>query len=375
MDDAPSGPLAGIRVVEMATVVAGPGIGRYFADYGADVVKIEPPGGDSTRRMGWGDPDDDSFFWKLIARNKRTSTIDLRDPEGLRRATELISGADLLVENMRPGKLESLGLAPDTLRAENPRLVVVRVSGFGQTGPYAGKPGFATLAEALSGLSAITGEADGPPLLPPIAITDELTAVVGAFASLVALRHADRTGEGQDVDVNLLESMFQMMGPLVSAFAHQGYLQPRLGSGIPYSVPRGTYRCRDGRWVAISSSADSVARRVLGLLGHGDDERFATFGDRLRNRDELEALMAEWVGERDFDVVVSEFERVDAAIAPILDMRDIFTDPHFAARDSIIDVDGITMQGLVARFSRTPGSVRHAGRPESTEEVEWLDRP
>ncbi len=358
----------------MATVVAGPGIGRYFADYGADVIKIEPPGGDSTRRMGWADPGDDSFFWKLIARNKRTVTIDLRDPDGLRRATDLISGADLLVENMRPGKLEALGLAPDTLRTSNPRLVVVRVSGFGQTGPYAAKPGFATLAEALSGLSAITGEADGPPLLPPIAITDELTAVVGAFASMVALRHAGRTGEGQDVDVNLLESMFQMMGPLVSAYAHQGYLQPRLGSGIPYSVPRGTYRCRDGRWVAISSSADSVARRVLGLLGHADDDRFATFGDRLRNRDELESLMVSWVGERDYDVVVAEFERVDAAIAPVLEMSDIFADPHFEARDSIVDVDGVSMQGLVARFSKTPGAVRHAGPAQSTAPVDWLDR-
>jgi len=270
MAEAAAGPLAGVRVVELATVVAGPGSGKYLADFGASVVKVESPSGDPTRRMGWTGPAErDSYFWKLLNRNKQVITLDLKSTDGRKSLWALLADADVLIENMRPGKLEALGFAIDELLRHNPRLVILRISGFGQDGPYAQHPGFATVAEALSGFSGLLGEPDGPPLLPPIALTDEVTALAGAFAVLAALRHAERTGEGQVVDVNLLESMFQIMGPLVSAYAHLGYLQPRLGSGIPYTVPRGTYRCADGKWVAISASADSVARRLLDL---GSDE-------------------------------------------------------------------------------------------------------
>lgn len=358
------GPLAGVKVVELATVVAGPGAGKYLADFGADVIKVESPGGDPTRRMGWTGPNEkDSYFWKLVNRNKRSMVLDLKASGGKDALWALIADADILIENMRPGKLDQLGFTADEMLRRNPKIVILRVSGFGQDGPYAHRPGFATIAEALSGFSDILGEPGGQPLLPPIAVTDEVTALVGAFASMLALRHAEKTGEGQVVDVNLLESMFQIMGPLVSAYAHMGYLQPRLGSGIPYTVPRGTYKTSDGHWVAVSSSADSVAQRVLELIGLAGDPRFATFQARTANREELEATMRAWVNARPFDEVMREFNRVDAAIAPVLDMKGIFADEHYRARGMITEVDGVAMQNVVARLSKTPGAVRHVGKP------------
>src|SRR4051794_12150932 len=245
----PDGPLADLRVIDCATLIAAPGCARYLADFGADVIKVERPGhGDGSRGLGWRDPRDGvTLFWKLVSRNKRTVELDLKTDEGRAAMLDLCAGANVLVENFRPGTLERLGLGPDALLARNPKLVITRVSGFGQTGPYAQRPGFATLAEAMSGFAAINGEPDGPPLLPPVALTDEITAMAAAFATMVAVH----SGVGQVVDVNLLESLFQIMGPLISAYEVLGYQQPRLGSGIPYSVPRGTYRCGDGAWVAV----------------------------------------------------------------------------------------------------------------------------
>ena len=355
--------LEGVKVVELATVVAGPGAGRYLADFGAEVIKVEAPGGDPTRRMGWVKPGEaDSYFWKLVNRNKRIISLDLKGDAGKAALWKLLEDASVLIENMRPGKLEALGFTPEELLRINPKLVILRVSGFGQTGPYALHPGFATIAEALSGFAGLLGEEGGPPLLPPIAVTDEVTALVGAFSTMVALRHAERTGEGQVIDVNLLTSMFQIMGPLPSAYAHMDYLQPRLGSGIPYTVPRGTYRCADGVWVAISSSADSVAKRVLDLIELGNDPRFETFQARSRNRIELEKAVADWVAARSSEEVLREFRRVDAAIAKVLDMKDIFADPHYKARNMIVDVGGVTMQNVVADLSKTPGQLKHPGK-------------
>jgi crotonobetainyl-CoA:carnitine CoA-transferase CaiB-like acyl-CoA transferase len=363
----------------MATVLAGPGVARYLADFGADVVKVESPAGDGTRRMGWIDPrDGESFMWKLLGRGKRAAVIDLKQPDGLEAMRKLIDGADVLIENFRPGTLERLGLDPDELLERNPRLVVLRITGFGQDGPYSGRPGFATMAEAMSGFAAINGEPDGAPLLPPIALTDEVTALAGAFSVMVAIHHRDRTGEGQVVDINLLETMLQLMGALPSANAHLGYLQPRLGSGIPYTVPRGTYQCADGRWIAISTSAESIARRVMDLLGVGDDPRFATFDGRVEHRAELDRIVAEWVGARTSAEVLAAFEAAHAAIAPVYSMADLLADPHLEARGAMVDVDGVRMQGLLARLSKTPGAVRHAGRSlgadtESVLEDLWGD--
>src|SRR5690348_10563544 len=331
-----------LRVVDMATVFAGPGTARHLADFGASVVKVEAPAGDGVRRMGWFPPEGgDSYTWKLLGRGKRCVVIDLKTTDGLDAMLRLVDGADVLIENFRPGTIERLGLGPSVLHARNPGLVLLRVTGFGQDGPYAQRPGFATMAEAMSGFAAINGEPDGPPLLPPIALTDEVTALAGAFAVMVALRHRDRTGEGQVIDVNLLESMLQLMSALPSAAAHLGYEQPRLGSGIPYTVPRGTYRCADGVWVAVSTSAESVAHRVLELMELGHDARFATFEGRAAHREELDAAVAAWIGARESTEVLAAFEDAQAAIAPVYSMHDVLADPHVRARDVLIEVDGV----------------------------------
>lgn len=352
-------PLADLRVIDLSTVIAGPNCARYLADFGADVIKVERPGGDGLRRMAWSDPrDGEGLWWKLVNRNKRTIALDLKDGDDRELLLRLVDGASVLVENLRPGTLERLGLGPDVLLERNPRLVVTRVTGFGQDGPYAQRPGFATVAEAMSGFAALNGEPGGAPLPPPIALTDEVTGLAAAFATMVAL-HA---GVGQVVDVNLIETMFQIMGPLASVFALTGEQQPRLGGGLPYTVPRGTYRCRDGRWVAISTSSEGVAARVMTLIGVGDDPRFASFGGRATHRDELEAVMVTWCAERTRAEVIEAFGAVDAAIGPVLDMADLAADPHLAARRAIALVGDTPMQALVARLSATPGVLRWAGR-------------
>lgn len=356
--------LVGIRVVDMATLIAAPGAARHLADFGAEVVKVEPPGGDGTRRYGWPHPDDGvALFWKQISRNKRAVVLDLKSADGLDTMRALVERSDVLIENLRPGTLERLGLAPDDLLARHPGLVILRVSGFGQDGPYASRPGFATLAEAMGGFAALNGEPDGAPLLPPVALTDEITALVGAFAVMVALRHRDATGEGQVIDVSLLESMVQMLGPLPAVWAQRGELQERLGSGIPYSVPRGTFRCADGVWVAVSTSAESIAARVLALVGVADDPRFADFAGRIAHRRELDAVVGAWIAARPSAEVLAAFTAAEAAIAPVYTVADLVDDVHVRAREVFVDVDGVTMPGPVARLSRTPGEVRHAGRP------------
>ena len=361
-------------MLDLATVIAGPGAARYLADYGADVLKIERPGiGDSTRGMGVPDPSDGtSLYWKLVARGKRCAVVDLKADAGRATILRLVEDAHVVIENFRPGTLERLGLGPDVLLERNPKVVVLRVTGFGQDGPYAGRPGFATIAEAMSGFASLNGEPDGGPLLPPIALTDELTALAGAFATMVALR----SGEGQVVDVNLLESLFQCMGPLPGAFAATGYLQPRLGSGIPYSVPRGTWQCSDGTWIAVSTSAESVAARVMELIGFGDRPELQTFNGRIAAREEIDERMAEFCATRTRAEVLRLFEEAHAAAAPIYDMADIAVDPHYAARQAIVDVDGVRMQGLVARLSATPGHIRWPGRALGADEAEWApDEP
>ncbi|MEO1060500.1 MAG: CoA transferase [Actinomycetota bacterium] len=346
------GPLVDLRVIDLSTVVAAPQACRYLADLGADVIKVERADGDTTRRMGWRDPADDvTLMWKLTNRGKRSIVLDLRSATDRDVLLDLVEGADVLVENLRPGKLEALGLGPDVLHARNDRLVVTRVSGFGQTGPYAQRPGFATLAEAMSGYADATGEPGGGPHLPPIALGDEITAMVAAFATMAAV-HA---GVGQVVDVDLLTSMVSVMGPAVSAWFTEGYEQPRLGSGIPYSVPRGTYRCADGRWVAVSASSDDVAARVMALLGRGDDPRFTSFAGRVEHRDELDDLLAGWMAERSSAEVLAAFDEAQAAVAHVYGVRDLAADPHVAAREMLPVVDGVPAQGLLARFSRTPG--------------------
>ena len=366
------GPLVGLKVIDLATVVAGPGVAKYFADYGADVIKVERPSGDSTRSMGWTQPgESDSLWWKLVNRGKRSLVLDLKQNADLEVLKELTNSADLLIENMRPGKMERLGLDPVELIKRNPKLVVLRVSGFGQSGPYAQKPGFATIAEALSGLSGLLGEPDGGPLLPPIALSDEVTALVGSFSAMMAIFHAKQTGQGQVVEVDLVNSVLQIMGPLPAAWDSMGYLQPRLGSSIPYSIPRGTYQCSDGVWVALSASAESVARRLVETVGGGEDPRFKSFQTRFENREALEELTRNWIGSRPSTEVIETINAADAAVAPVYSMQQVVEDPHFIERESFTRVDGILMQNLVARMSKTPGKINSVGPKlgEHTEEI------
>lgn len=369
-------PLGNLRVIDLSTVLAGPNCARYLGDFGADVIKVEQPGtGDSLRGMAWRDPRDGTgLWWKIVNRNKRTISLDLKADDDKALFLRLIDGANVLVENFRPGTLERLGLAPDTLLKRNPKLVIVRITGFGQTGPYASRPGFASIAESMAGLSAISGEPDGPPMLPAIALTDEVTGIAAAFATMVALH----SGVGQVVDVNLLQTVFQIMGPLISLYKLTGELQPRMGSQLPYSVPRGVYRCSDSLWVGVSASSDSVAARVMGVLGVGKDERFATFQGRMEHRELLDQLMTEWCARNTRDEVVRILTEAEAAVGPVFTMADIATDPHYAGGQLIVEVEDTPMQGLIADLYATPGKLKNVGRPPNGDDasirsVGWLN--
>lgn len=352
--------LAGLRVIDISTVLAGPNCARYLADFGADVIKVErPDSGDSLRNMGWRDPvDGEGLWWRIVNRNKRTLALDLKNEDDRSVFFRLINDADVLVENFRPGTLERLGLGPQVLHERNPHLVITRVSGFGQTGPYAHRPGFATIAEAMSGLASITGVPGGDPMLPPIALTDEVTGLVAAFATMVALW----SEQGQVVDVSLLESMFHIMGPLITVWLTRQEMQERMGSLIPYTVPRGVYRCADGKFVAMSTSSDSIASRVMKLLDLDTDDRFSTFAGRIENREIIDKAIEHWFAQHTQADALRIFEEIEAAAGPVLDMKDIASDPHFAAREAIATVEGTPMQALIAQLSKTPGSLRWRGR-------------
>ncbi len=360
MNEPGAGPLADLRVIDLATVIAGPGCARYLGDFGADVVKVERPEGDTARDLGWRDPTSgESLWWKRRRAQQAHHRVGPQGPRGPRHDARAVRLGGRARRELPPGHPRAPRPRPGTTpRAQPPpgRHPGQRVR---PDRPVADRPAFATQAEALSGFAAINGEPDGQPLLPPIALTDEVAALVAAFATMVAVH----SGVGQVVDVNLIESMLQLMGPLVPLYGLLGEIQQRLGAGIPYTVPRNTYRSADGRWVAVSSSAESVAQRVMELIGLGGDERFAGFGARMAHRAEIDEALAAWMASRTSAEALAEFDRVEAAAAPVQDMADIFADPHFAARGSITTVDGVPMPDVVARLSRTPGRVRWAGRP------------
>jgi crotonobetainyl-CoA:carnitine CoA-transferase CaiB-like acyl-CoA transferase len=355
------GPLHGLRVLDLSTVIAGPNCARYLADFGAEVIKVEQPDtGDSLRGMGWEDPRDHTgLWWKIVGRNKRTIALNLKDELDKEVFLRLADDAHVLVENFRPGTLERLGLGPDVLMQRNNKIVITRITGFGQTGPYASRPGFASIAEAMSGYASITGTPGGEPMLPAFAMTDEVTGLSAAFATMVALH----SGRSQVVDVSLLETVFQILGPLMSVWKVRGELQERMGSSLPFTVPRGVFQCGDGEWIAVSASSDSVALRVVKLLGFEGDERFSTFAHRIKNRDVLETAMATWCKQRTRPEALQAFEDAEAAAGPVLSMQDIAVDPHYAARDAIIELDGTPMQGLIAKLSETPGVLNWGGKP------------
>jgi crotonobetainyl-CoA:carnitine CoA-transferase CaiB-like acyl-CoA transferase len=372
-------PLEGIRVVEAATLFAAPLASMLLGDFGADVVKIEHPSQPDPAR-GHGPSKDGAGLWfKTLSRNKRLITLNLSKPGGRAVFLRLVEDADVLIENFRPGTLERWQLGPEELLAANPRVVIARVSGFGQTGPYASRPGFGTLAEAMSGFAALNGEPDGPPLLPPLALGDGVTAFATAFSILAALRARESTGRGQVVDLSLIEPLMLLLGPQLAQADLLGELQPRTGNRSAHNAPRNVYRTADDRWVAVSASATSVAERVLRLVGREDlvaQSWFETGAGRAAHVDEIDDAVATWIGARTRSEVVGAFEQAEAAIAPVYDAFDVIADPQLQAIGAIASVGDdrlghVLMSNVVARLSETPGEIRWTGRDHGadTEQV------
>jgi crotonobetainyl-CoA:carnitine CoA-transferase CaiB-like acyl-CoA transferase len=367
---APTSPdaLAGLKVLDVATLFAGPLAATMLGDHGAEIIKIEHPRGDPSRTHG-AQRDGVGLWWKMLGRNKQAITLNLSSPEGQEVFRTLAADADVVIENFRPGTLERWGLGWDVLSADNPGLVLARVTGFGQFGPYSSRPGFGTLAEAMSGFAAITGEPDGPPTLPPFGLADGIAALTTAFGVMTALRARERTGRGQVLDMAIIEPLLTVLGPQVIAYDQLGELQPRYGNRSSNNAPRNTYRCADGRWVAVSTSAQSIAERVMRLVGRPeliDEPWFATGADRARHADELDEAVGSWIAQRDREEVVAAFEKAEAAVAPIYTAADVLADPQYAALGSIVSVDDdelgpVRFQNVPFRLSETPGRVRTTG--------------
>ncbi len=382
----PQGPLVGYRVLDLGVLFAGPLVGCFLGDYGADVVKVEPPqGGDSLRGFGWS-KGDAALYWKFGARNKRTITADLRTEEGQDLVRRLAAEADVVVENFRPGRMEAWNLGWDELHELNPRLVMLRVSGFGQHGPKREQPGFGTIAESMSGFAAITGWADRPPTLPPFGLADGIAAMAGAFATVSALLWRDaHDGEGQQIDIAITDPIFSILGPQSTVYDALGIEQERTGNRTVFTVPRGAYLCSDGRWVALSGATQSVARRVFEAIGKGelfDDPRFSTNEQRVKNVDAVDELLGEWIGRHDRDEVIEVFEAAQCAIGPVYGISEILEDEHFKARPMFVRIPDdqlgeVVMPNVIAQMSATPGLVRHPGRPMDADRDEilrsWLD--
>jgi crotonobetainyl-CoA:carnitine CoA-transferase CaiB-like acyl-CoA transferase len=363
-------PLTGLKVVDCATLFAGPMIATLMGDFGADVIKIEHPSGDPLRNMG-AKKDGRGLWWKTTGRNKRCIALDLKTAAGAATFKALVSDADVLIENFRTGTLEGWGLGWDTLSAINPRLVMVRVTGFGQTGPYRRRAGFGTLAEAMSGFAHITGQPDGPPTLPPFGLADGIAAYFGCFAAMFAIYERDvrGSGKGQFIDLAIYEPIFALLGPQPIIFDQLGIVQNRTGNRSVNNAPRNAYMTRDRRWVALSAAAPSIVRRVLELTGGkeaAEDPRFQTNASRVRHVEEIDAIVGDWIARHDLAEVVETFEKTEAAIAPVYDIEQIFHDPQFLARESITtvpddDLGPVRMQNVFPRLSRTPGAIRFAG--------------
>jgi formyl-CoA transferase len=369
-------PLEGIKVVDVATLGAGPWMATRLADFGADVLKVEhPESGDPLREIGWYDGDV-PLWWKVDARNKRCMTLDLKTDAGREILLELIADADVLVENFRPGTLERWGLGYDVLSARNPKLILLRVTGYGQDGPYAHRPGFGTLAESMSGWAHLNGFPENPPTLPPMALGDAVTSVLGAFAVMTALyeRDANGGGIGQVIDISIVESLFSLIGQQVTLFDRLGVIPKRVGNRFPFVTPRNVYRCADDRYVALAASTPSIYGRTMRAVGRPDlidDPRFADNLTRLDHADEMEQTVADWMAQHTQAEAIEIFDEHGAGIAPVYDIAQIVDDPHFAHRGMIVTVDdaelGPTKAPNVApRFSRTPGAIRHLGPKPGT---------
>ncbi len=361
--------LQDIKVIDMATLFAGPMAATMLGDFGADVIKIEhPKNGDPVRTHG-SSKNGVGLWWKMLSRNKKSVTLYLGSPEGQEIFKKLVKDADVVIENFRPGTLEKWGLGYDELVKINPKLVLARVTGFGQIGPYATRPGFGTLAEAMSGFASITGTADGPPTLPPFGLADGISALTTAYAIMTALHARNITGKGQVIDLAIIEPILTVLGPQVIAYDQLGEIQERRGNRSSNNAPRNTYITADGKWVAISTSAQAIAERVMHLVGRPeliDEPWFASGAERAKHADELDEAVGGWIAQRNRDEVMAEFEAAQAAVAPIYDITDIFKDEQFSALGTIKTVQDeelgpIKFQNVLFRLSDTPGAINTAG--------------
>jgi crotonobetainyl-CoA:carnitine CoA-transferase CaiB-like acyl-CoA transferase len=384
--DAPSA-LDGIRVLDLSSLYAGPWIATNLADHGADVLKIEHPRGDDARRWGM-TKNDVPLWWKVISRNKRLIALDLHDEDDRELVRQLAARADVVIENFRPGRMEAWGLGYDRLSVNNPGLVMVRVTGFGQTGPRRQDPGFGTLAEAFSGFAHVTGAPDGPPTLPPFGLADGIASAVGTSATMMALYWRDaRGGMGQIIDLSLYEPLFSLLGPQVVEYTQTGRVQQREGNRSPRTAPRNAFPTSDGHYVVLSAGTQQIANRVFAAIGRpelSEDPRFGSAAARREHSDEIDTLVADWMAAHTLADVLETFARHQAPIAPVYDTAQIVVDPQYLARASIVavpdpDLGEIIMQNTLPRLSRTPGRIRHSGHTRIDADrdavAEWLAAP
>lgn len=357
-----AGPLRDIRVVEMGQLIAGPFCGQLLGDMGAEIIKIEPPGaGDPMRVWGQGEP----VWWEVIARNKKSVSLNLRLPEGQAIARRLIAQADILIENFRPGALEGWGLSPEALHAENPGLIIVRMSGYGQTGPYSDRVGFGLIGEAMGGWRQLVGEPDRPPSRMGVSIGDTLAGTYGCMGALAALHHRSLTGQGQVVDSALYEAVLQVMEGLVPEYAVGGVMRNRSGSFLPKIAPSNVYPCADGEYL-IGGNGDGIFKRLAAAMGQPElaaDPRYATHLARGEHQAELDALIGRWTAQRTIAEVEAIMLEAGVPAGRIYRPPDMLADPHFAAREAIVEVDhprwdGLKMQNVFPKLSATPGAVR-----------------
>lgn len=359
-------PLDRVRVLDLSRVVAGNMVSLLLADFGAEVIKIEPPEGDPLRDWLVAGV---ATNWKVYARNKKSVCLNLRSDEAKALLLRLVETAHVFIENFRPGTLEKMGLAPEVLHARNPKLVIVRITGWGQTGPYRHKPGFGTLAEGASGFAALNGFPDREPALPPMQLADCTAGVYGAFAALVALREVEVSGgRGQVIDLSLLEPLFSFMGPQAAGYKASGTVRPRTGSRSTTAAPRNAYRAADGKWVCLSASTQAMTERLFRVIGRPDlidDPRYRTNAERVRNAAELDAIIGEFIGRKTLGENLAFFDSAEVTVGPIYDISQIVEDPHVNAREMVVDfpddeMGAVPMHCVVPRLSATPGAIRRA---------------
>jgi crotonobetainyl-CoA:carnitine CoA-transferase CaiB-like acyl-CoA transferase len=355
------GALEGVRVLELGQLLAGPWAGTVLAYFGADVIKVEPPEGDPIRSWRALDPNGTSYWWRSVARNKRCVTIDLRTEEGRALAKRLALRSDVLIENFRPGTMEKWGLGPEVFTAEHPSLIYARVSGYGQTGPYAGKPGYAAIAEAIGGLRYVTGVPGQPPVRANLSLGDTLAGLHTAIGILVALHERTKSGRGQAIDSALYESVFSILESIVPEHAAEGIVREPSGTTIGGVVPSNLYPCARGRWVAIGANGESVYKRLMRAIDRPDLAELEGNARRVREQERIDAAISEWTRERTVGAVIDALDAASVPCGPIYDAAEMRKDPHFIARGLFEAIDGFELPAIAPKLARTPGTSRWAG--------------